>query len=59
MIYKLYYLDKNNNKLVRNVDDIHPYHVWQASKVWGIAIAVAEENETQPEDAADYQEATT
>jgi hypothetical protein len=56
MIYKLYYLNNNNNKMVRNVDDIHPYNVWQVSQLWGIALAVVLESDPQPADAADYEE---
>jgi len=56
MIYKLYYIDYDNNKRVRNIDDIHPYHVWQVSQTWGIATDVVLESDPQPADAADYEE---
>lgn len=42
--------------MVRNVDDIHPYNVWQVSQLWGIALAVVLESDPQPADAADYEE---
>jgi len=56
MIYKLYYIDENNTKLVRDIDDIHEYHVWQVSEIWGTPVAVVLESDEQPADSADYQE---
>lgn len=56
MIYKLYYTDFEGQKRVRSVDDIHEYHVWQVSQIWGTAMFVVVETDTQPDDAAEYQE---
>jgi hypothetical protein len=54
MIYKLYYIDKDNSKLVRDIDDIHENNVWAVCDIWGIGIAVALESDPQPTDSADY-----
>ena len=56
MIYKLYYIDYNNQKRVRNIDDIHEHNVWAVSNLWGTGIAVHLETEEQPADAADYEQ---
>jgi hypothetical protein len=55
MIYNLYFIDANNAKKIVKINDIHPYHVWQVSQLWGTAIAVVLEDDDQPEDYLDYE----
>lgn len=54
MIYNLYYLDQDNKKLVRTVDDIHENNVWAVSQIWGTAIHVVAQSQMQPDDANQY-----